>query len=127
MLCWQVQLDDYKERETRIDPGKIAWESNLILQIRQAAPTFLDYFSGGCDLKISVAIDFTGSNGHPNQSSSLHYIKGDAPNCYQRALTSVLDVLKAYDDGDSVHLMGFGGLQVCLHIRSCIYVYVCGM
>ena len=34
--------------------------------------TFLDYVFGGCEISLSVAIDFTLSNGNPNEPESLH-------------------------------------------------------
>jgi len=106
----QVQLEDYKQRKVELDPGKIGWESTLTLEIREQAPTFLDYFAGGYNMKVSLAIDFTGSNGNPSNKKSLHYMGGDNPNDYQRALSGVLDVLLAYDDDDMVDVMGFGGI-----------------
>jgi hypothetical protein len=106
----ELQLDDYKERKTIIDPGKLVWESKLFLEKRVQVPSFMDYFRGGYEMKVSVAIDFTGSNGDPRQKSSLHYIQGSKPNGYQQALTSVLEILLAYDSDDTVDVMGFGGL-----------------
>jgi len=35
--------------------------------------TFLDYVFGGCEVDLTIAIDFTLSNGHPNSPESLHY------------------------------------------------------
>ena len=36
--------------------------------------SFLEYIEGGCYLSFMVAVDFTASNGLPNNPSSLHYI-----------------------------------------------------
>ena len=44
-----------------------------------------------------VGIDFTASNGEPNQSTSLHYINPYAPNEYQQALTAVGEIIQDYD------------------------------
>jgi len=35
--------------------------------------SFLEYVMGGCHIDLSIAIDFTGSNGDPRSPSSLHY------------------------------------------------------
>jgi hypothetical protein len=35
--------------------------------------SFLEYVFGGCDIDLSIAIDFTLSNGHPQNPDSLHY------------------------------------------------------
>jgi copine 1/2/3 len=35
--------------------------------------SFLDYIFGGCELGLSVAVDFTASNGMPTNPNSLHF------------------------------------------------------
>ena len=35
--------------------------------------TFLEYVFGGCEISLSVAVDFTLSNGNPTDKESLHY------------------------------------------------------
>jgi hypothetical protein len=35
--------------------------------------TFLEYIFGGCEISLSLAVDFTLSNGNPNDPESLHY------------------------------------------------------
>lgn len=35
--------------------------------------TFLEYVFGGCEINLSIAVDFTLSNGDPKDSESLHY------------------------------------------------------
>ena len=37
--------------------------------------TFLDYIQEGLQINFVVAIDFTGSNGHPENKESLHYFQ----------------------------------------------------
>lgn len=37
------------------------------------AYSFLDYIRGGTELACTISIDFTGSNGNPNDPKSLHY------------------------------------------------------
>jgi hypothetical protein len=39
--------------------------------------TFLDYVFGGCEISLSVAIDFTLSNGNPNEPESLHFFNSN--------------------------------------------------
>lgn len=36
--------------------------------------SFLEYVFGGCEIDISLAIDFTLSNGDPRTPSSLHFM-----------------------------------------------------
>jgi len=48
-------------------------------------PTFTEYIAGGCEINLSVAIDFTGSNGDPRQPGTLHYMHKDGQkNDYQK-------------------------------------------
>lgn len=35
-------------------------------------PDFVDFIRGGTQLNVVTAVDFTGSNGHPNSPQSLH-------------------------------------------------------
>lgn len=39
-----------------------------------ARPSFLDYIKGGMALNFLCAIDFTASNGSPNDPTSLHFL-----------------------------------------------------
>mmetsp|Transcript_3460 Transcript_3460/g.5331 ORF Transcript_3460/g.5331 Transcript_3460/m.5331 type:complete len:513 (+) Transcript_3460:86-1624(+) len=73
-------------------------------------PTFLDYLSGGLELQLSVAIDFTGSNGDPRQPGTLHYIDRYRRqlNDYEKALTAVGSIVAKYDHDQQFPVMGFG-------------------
>jgi len=72
-------------------------------------PSFIDYIRGGDQLNVITAIDFTGSNGHPNSTSSLHYINPMGMNEYQKAIHAVLQILLNYDWDQQVPVFGFGG------------------
>lgn len=39
----------------------------------EAKHSFLEYVFGGCEMDLSIAIDFTLSNGDPRQPNSLHF------------------------------------------------------
>ena len=39
-------------------------------------PSFVDFLRGGWAISLSVAIDFTASNGEPVDPKSLHYMGG---------------------------------------------------
>lgn len=57
-------------------------------------PSFIDYISGGCQLNVTVAIDFTGSNGDPRQPGTMHYLHQDGQlNDCEKAMTSILSIL----------------------------------
>ena len=59
--------------------------------------TFLDYLQGGMSMNFVVAIDFTASNGDPNDPNSLHFISNPNPNQYVQAIKAVGDIIEDYD------------------------------
>ncbi|KAL7640170.1 UNVERIFIED_CONTAM: hypothetical protein RMT77_009584 [Armadillidium vulgare] len=73
--------------------------------------TFLDYIKGGTEINAFIAIDFTASNGNPQDSQSLHYINPHAPNQYVRAIQSVADIIEDYDSDKYFPVLGFGARQ----------------
>jgi len=80
--------------------------------------SFLEYISGGCQIGLVVAIDFTGSNGDPRDPSSLHYNNPTGPNQYQSALLSTGEVLCHYDADNNYPTYGFGAIVPPSHIPS---------
>jgi hypothetical protein len=71
-------------------------------------PSFVDYLQGGLQLNMMVAIDFTGSNGHPSTPTSLHYMNPHAPNQYQMAIHAIASILMNYDSDKRIPSFGFG-------------------
>ena len=57
-----------------------------------------------------VCIDFTGSNGDPNTTTSLHYRSPNNYNQYQQAIQSVCHILMNYDTDKMVPTYGFGAM-----------------
>ncbi|CAG9321491.1 unnamed protein product [Blepharisma stoltei] len=99
--------------------GKIIFKS---LEIRKVY-SFLEYISGGCQISLMIAVDFTSSNGDPNLSSSLHYLNPRISNQYEQALFSVADILLNYDSDKLVPIYGFGAeinrrVSHCFHMNS---------
>ncbi len=54
--------------------------------------SFLDFIFGGCEIALSIAVDFTLSNGVPSNPSSLHYLDLQK-NEYLNAIRSVGNIL----------------------------------
>lgn len=75
----------------------------------QPRVSFLDYIFGGCEIGLHVAIDFTLSNGDPNDFQSLHYLNPQGKNAYVQAIESVLGILQDYDTDQMYPVYGFGG------------------
>ncbi|KAH1031919.1 hypothetical protein J1N35_044093 [Gossypium stocksii] len=72
--------------------------------------SFLDYISSGSELNFMVAIDFTASNGTPQNQDSLHYIDPSGRlNSYQQAIMEVGEVIQFYDSDRRFPAWGFGG------------------
>lgn len=72
---------------------------------------FVDYVSGGCELNVVVAIDFTGSNGDPRKPGTLHYLNPNTTgprNDYERAISSIVSILAEYDSDKMFPVLGFG-------------------
>ena len=70
--------------------------------------TFVDYLKAGVQLGLSIAIDFTGSNGNPQTPSSLHFIGGAEPNQYERAIYACGNIVAYYDYDQMFPCYGFG-------------------
>jgi len=71
-------------------------------------PSFVDYLSGGCELNLAVAIDFTGSNGDPRRPGTLHHMNPSSSNSYQKVITAIGSILEKYDSDHRFPVMGFG-------------------
>lgn len=89
------------------------YKNSGLLHIKQCTlelrPTFLDYISNGTELNFTVAIDFTASNGSPQDPRSLHYNDpSGAPNQYITAIKAVGDIIQDYDSDKMFPALGFG-------------------
>mmetsp|Transcript_28981 Transcript_28981/g.40723 ORF Transcript_28981/g.40723 Transcript_28981/m.40723 type:complete len:618 (-) Transcript_28981:86-1939(-) len=71
-------------------------------------PSFVDYLTGGCKVGLTVAIDYTASNGDPIDPDSYHFYDSQKPNDYYRALKSVGKIMAVYDSDQKFPVWGFG-------------------
>jgi hypothetical protein len=58
--------------------------------------SFLEYVFGGCEVDLTIAVDFTLSNGDPRSRDSLHFFD-PAKNQYLQAIQSVGSILQFYN------------------------------
>lgn len=72
--------------------------------------TFLDYLSHGVQINLTIAIDFTGSNGSPTSTTSLHYIAPNFKNDYERVIEKCGNIVAKYDYDQLFPVYGFGGV-----------------
>ena len=59
--------------------------------------SFIDYIKNGVQIKLSIGIDFTASNGPPNDPNSLRYISPGNFNDYEKAIQSCWLIMAFYD------------------------------
>ncbi len=60
------------------------------------------------NINLSIAIDFTNSNGDPSEYSSLHYKNSKTPNPYKKAIYSIGKIIGEYDSDNKFPVYGFG-------------------
>lgn len=74
----------------------------------KGAVSFLDYLHHGLEINLTIGIDFTGSNGSPNQKTSLHSIVSPCQNDYENAIKSCGNIVSEYDSDQLFPVYGFG-------------------
>ena len=62
----------------------------------------------GLNLDLSIAIDFTYSNGYPDRSSSLHYTENGFVNNYEKAIRENYKIISTLNEKDKYDIYGFG-------------------
>ena len=70
--------------------------------------SFLKLLKEGPNLDLSIAIDFTGSNGDPIYENSLHYISNGFINNYEKAMRESIKIISMYNKGNKYNVYGFG-------------------
>ena len=76
----------------------------------QSKKTFMEYLKEGLNLNLNIAIDYTLSNEEPNNPNSLHYLYGNEPNDYEKAIYSCGTIVGYYDRDQIFPCYGFGGI-----------------
>ena len=79
--------------------------------------SFLEYVFGGCEIDLTIAVDFTLSNGDPRNRDSLHFFD-PAKNQYLNAIQSVGSILQFYNTDKQIQLYGFGGAVAPYYNRA---------
>lgn len=61
-------------------------------------------------MTVHVAIDYTLSNGPPDDPNSLHFVnRSSGTNQYTQALSAVMNIVQDYDSDHHFPCYGFGG------------------
>ena len=100
-MRWKVVKPNSKSGKDR---GEIILQHGEVYH----PPSFLEYISGGCEINVVVAVDFTASNGDPNDRKSLHHKNPSDWNSYQKAIIAVGEILEKYSHDKSFDAYGFG-------------------
>lgn len=76
------------------------------------------------NINLSIAIDFTNSNGYPDEETSLHFKNGKTPNAYKKAIYSIGRIVEQYDSDKKFPVYGFGAkikpenqVNQCFHVN----------
>ena len=72
--------------------------------------SFIDYLKSGVKIALSIGIDFTGSNGHPLDEGTLHCIKYEDLNGYEKAAFAGGNFVGCYDYDQIYQVYGFGAI-----------------
>ena len=69
-----------------------------------------DYINSGIKIALSIGIDFTSSNGNPFNYGTLHSIRGNTFNDYEKAIYSCGNIVAKYDYDQIFPVYGFGAI-----------------
>jgi hypothetical protein len=99
-----VNAEKKKKKKSYSSSGSIQIKDMQIIREN----SFIDFISGGCQINLIVAVDFTASNVNPMSPNSLHFLNPNGYNQYQAALHSVGEILLSYDSDKKVPMYGYG-------------------
>lgn len=88
--------------------------------------SMIDFIKSGWYTSLSVAIDFTGSNGEPYYPNSLHYVDQYNPNAlnsYQEAILQIGTILEPYDSNRKFPVFGFGAIPKYMGVYSVTHCF----
>lgn len=75
IITTTAQLLDGGTKKLKNGPGNFIFKEFQLNEV----PSFTDYLSGGWQISFAVAIDFTASNGNPQNPNSLHFLGESNP------------------------------------------------
>ncbi|UIZ21322.1 hypothetical protein KXD40_000115 [Peronospora effusa] len=113
-LLVAAEVEIYREH-TFIDYREKFLLRNESVAAAQEALTLVLYFRGGLEMNLIIGIDYTASNGPPNDPRSLHFLDPRGPNQYQHAISSTVSILQEYDADKQFPVYGFGGIPPGAH------------
>ena len=102
------ELLNQKTKEVTIELPEIE-KLDIVISIEKFDKvSLLKLKKEGLNIDLSIAIDFTGSNGDPQYIYSLHHIKNGFVNNYEKSIRACADILSIYNKNDEYDVYGFG-------------------
>lgn len=92
---------------------KIKYDDNITLLFNiklKKEFSFVEYLKKGLEINMSLAIDFTSSNGNPNNAGSLHALDLYVDNPYEKAIKYCGEIIAQYDTDKIFPCFGYGAI-----------------
>ena len=70
---------------------------------------------------MTIAIDYTASNGNSNDPNSLHYL--GSKNQYEAAIMNVGQIIELYDSDKLFPVYGFGGIPRHMGVNGILHCF----
>ena len=109
--------DDFEEKKIKINYNDLFqgveikefpdFQINILPQFVKKN-RLIKLIKNGLNLDLSIAIDFTGSNGWPECSTCLHYIENGFINNYEKAIRENYKIISTLNEKDKYDIYGFG-------------------
>ena len=103
-------LNEDKEKSIDIESDNYGKLGILKINYNYTKKISFEQFVKKGQINLEIAIDYTLSNGDPNEPDSLHYMNGEKRNDYEEAIKSCGDIIAYYDSDESFPVYGFGGI-----------------
>ena len=109
--------DDFEEKKIKINYNDLFqgveikefpdFQINILPQFVKKN-RLIKLIKNGLNLDLSIAIDFTGSNGCPEYPTCLHYINHGFINNYEKAIRENYKIISTLNEKDKYDIYGFG-------------------
>lgn len=107
-------VDTYKTSINKlIENPKIVIDQNISLLVSidlKNEFSFCHYLKKNLEMNMCLAIDFTISNGNPNQVGSLHELNEFSDNPYEKAIKCCGEIIAQYDSDKIYPCFGYGAI-----------------
>ena len=105
----KIKSDEVKnDASDNIDLSNIENNLNIKMISKEFEKNkFIKLIKKGLNIDLSIAIDFTCSNGDPDNDESLHKIRDGYINHYEKAIREIYKIISLYNKKDKYDVYGF--------------------